>query len=119
MMSSFIPAFSSAVCHYLANSSRINGEMISQTDAVKKFQDVIPRVDPHLELDVGAVRFVSEPYPGVEFGLRLGDAGALLFVSEADLTTPDWQARLHKRLEAAKRYLEEFPHARRAGAAGM
>ncbi len=97
----------------------MNSEMISQADAVKKFQEVIPRVDPHLVLDVGAVRFVSEPYPGVEFGLQLGEAGALLFVSEADLTTPDWQARLHKRLEAAKRYLEGFPHARKAGAPGI
>lgn len=96
----------------------MNSKMISQADAIKKFQDVIPRVDPHLVLDVGAVRFVSEPYPGVEFGLRLGDAGALLFVSEVDLTTPDWQARLYKRLEAAKRYLEGFPHARSAGAPG-
>ncbi len=60
----------------------MNSDMISQADAVKKFQEVIPRVDPHLVLDVGDVRFVSEPYPGVEFGLRLGDAGALLFVSE-------------------------------------
>jgi hypothetical protein len=90
--------------------------MISQADAVKKFQDTIPRVDPHLALDVGDIRFVSEPYPGVEYGLRLGDAGALLFVSEADLTAPDWQARLLKRLEAAKRYLEGFSSARRSGA---
>lgn len=97
----------------------MNSDMISQTDAVKKFQEVLPRVDPHLVLDVGDVRFVSEPYPGVEFGLRLGDAGALLFVSEADLTAPDWPARLHKQLDAAKRYLEGFPHARRAGAPGM
>jgi len=97
----------------------MNSDMISQAEAVKKFQEVIPRVDPHLVLDVGDVRFVSEPYPGVEFGLRLGDAGALLFVSEADLTAPDWQVRLHKRLDAAKRYLEGFPHARRAGVPGM
>lgn len=90
--------------------------MIAQADAVKKFQQTIPRVDPHLVLDLGAVRFVDEPYPGVEYGLRLGDAGALLFVSEADLTAPDWQARLVKRLEAAHRYLEGFAAARKSGA---
>jgi hypothetical protein len=90
--------------------------MISQADAIKKFQDTIPRVDPRLVLDVGAVRYVREPYPGVEYGLRWGDAGALLFVSEADLTAPDWQPRLLKRLEAGKRYLEGFSSARRSGA---
>ncbi|MBI2123076.1 MAG: hypothetical protein HYT96_02830, partial [Armatimonadetes bacterium] len=51
----------------------------------------------------------TDPYPGVEFGLRLGEAGALLFMPEADLTAADWEMRLFKRLEAAKRYLEEFP----------
>ncbi len=85
--------------------------MISDADAIRRLQETIPRVDPHLVLDVGAVRYLTEPYPGVEYGLRLGDAGALLFVSETDLTAPDWQPRLRKRLEAAKCYLEGFPQA--------
>jgi hypothetical protein len=90
--------------------------MISDSDAIRKFRETLPRVDPRLVLDVGAVRYLTEPYPGVEFALRLGDAAALLFVSEIDLTAPDWQPRLLKRLEAAKRYLEGFPQARRSGA---
>ena len=83
--------------------------MIRKEDAVVKFREVITRVDPRLVLDKGAVRYVSEPYPGVEYGLRLGKAGALLFMPEADLTAPDWQDRLRTRFEAAKRYLEGFP----------
>ncbi len=82
--------------------------MIREGEAIKKFQDTIARVDPRLVLDRGAVRYVAEPYPGVEFALRLGEAGALLFVSEADLTLADWQDRLLTRFEAAKRYLEGF-----------
>jgi len=83
--------------------------VIRKEDAVVKFREVITRVDPRLVLDKGAVRYVSEPYPGVEYGLRLGKAGALLFMPEADLTAPDWQDRLRTRFEAAKRYLEGFP----------
>lgn len=89
--------------------------MISDAEAVRRLQDAIARVDARLVLDRGAVRFVADPYPGVEYGLRLGEAGALLFVPEADLTAPDWEMRLFKKIEAARRYLEGFPqvHARR------
>ena len=90
--------------------------MIREDEAIKKFQDAIARVDPRLVLDRGAVRYVVEPYPGVEFALRLGEAGALLFVSETDLAAADWQDRLINRFEAAKRYLESFPQARGHGA---
>lgn len=89
--------------------------MIRDDEAIRKFQDAITRVDPRLVLDRGAVRYVAEPYPGVEFALRLGEAGALLFVSETDLTAADWQDRLVQRFEAAKRYLESFPQARGYG----
>ncbi len=83
--------------------------MIPEVDSLRKFQQVVSRVDPRLVLDRGDIRFVSDPYPGVEYGLRLGDAGALLFMPEADLTATDWEARLRKRIEAARRYLETFP----------
>ncbi|MBI2972689.1 MAG: hypothetical protein HYY39_02735 [Armatimonadetes bacterium] len=83
--------------------------MISEADATQRLQSALSRVDSRLELDRGAIRYLTDPYPGVEFGLRLGEAGALLFMSEADLTAADWEMRLFKRLEAAKRYLEEFP----------
>lgn len=87
--------------------------MVSTAEAIRKFQEAIGRVDPRLVLDKGAVRFVAEPYPGVEYGLRLGEAGALLFVAEGDLVATDWLDRLSKRLEAAKHYLEGFSQTRR------
>lgn len=82
---------------------------------MQRLQAALSRVDSRLELDRGAIRYVTDPYPGVEFGLRLGEAGALLFMSEADLVAPDWEPRLFKRLEAAKRYLEGFPQIGPAG----
>jgi hypothetical protein len=63
-------------------------------------------------LDRGNVRYMTDPYPGVEFGLRLGEASVLLFMPEADLTATDWESRLFKRFEAARRYLEHFPLSR-------
>ncbi len=86
--------------------------MVPASEAIRKFQEAIGRVDPRLVLDTGAVRYVVEPYPGVEYGLRLGDAGALLFISETDLAAADWPDRLVRRFEAAKRYLEGFSQAR-------
>jgi hypothetical protein len=82
--------------------------MISEADATQRLQSALARVDSRLELDRGAIRYLTEPYPGVEFGLRLGEAGALLFMPEEDLTAANWEMRLFKRLEAAKQYLEEF-----------
>jgi hypothetical protein len=86
--------------------------MISEADATQRLQSALARVDSRLELDRGAIRYLTEPYPGVEFGLRLGEAGALLFMPEEDLTAANWEMRLFKRLEAAKQYLEEFPTTR-------
>lgn len=81
---------------------------IREEDAIRRFTETIARVDPRLVLDRGAVRYLTEPFPGVEFGLRLGDAGALLFMPEADLTASDSETRLVERFAAAKRYLEGF-----------
>lgn len=89
--------------------------MIPTQDAIRKFEQVIARVDPRLVLDRGNVRYVDTPYPGVEYGLRLGEAGALLFMPEADMAGGDWESRMFKRLEAARRYLDGFPLARSAG----
>ena len=88
--------------------------MIPEAEAIRKFQAALTRVDQRLVLDRGNVRYMTDPYPGVEFGLRLGGAAALLFMPEADLEAPDWDSRLFKRLEAARKYLEHFPHARQA-----
>ncbi|GEM_PF-932065 len=92
--------------------------MIPEEDAVRKFQQVLGRVDPRLVLDRGNIRYMSDPYPGVEFGLRLGDAGVLLFMPEADLAAGDWETRMFKRMEAARHYLEGFPLAKGTGATG-
>lgn len=85
--------------------------MIPTEEVIRRLQDALARVDARLKLDRGAIRYVTEPYPGVEYGLRFGEAGALLFMPEADLAAPDWETRLFKRLEAAKRYLDGFPQA--------
>jgi hypothetical protein len=86
--------------------------MIPDAEAIRKFETVVARVDQRLVLDRGNVRFMTDPYPGVEFGLRLGEASVLLFMPEADLAASDWETRLFKRFEAARRYLEHFPLAR-------
>ncbi len=83
--------------------------MVSESDAIKKLEQAIGRVDARLVLDRPSVRAMADTFAGVEYGLRLGSAGALLFMPEADLAAPDWESRLFRRLEAAKRYLETFP----------
>lgn len=85
--------------------------MLQQQEILQRLERTVARVDGRLVLDRGAVRYVTEPYPGVEYALRLGEAGALLFIPDADLSAGDWESRLVKRLEAAKHYLERFPGA--------
>lgn len=85
--------------------------MLSQQEILRRLEGVVSRVDGRLVLDRGAIRYVTEPYPGVEYALRLGEAGALLFIAEADLSAADWESRLTKRIEAARYYLEHFPGA--------
>ncbi len=82
---------------------------ITEAEALHRLRHVAARVDAGLSLDEAAVRYMATPVPGVEYGLRLKYAGALLFMPEADLTAPDWETRLFKRFEAAKRYLDSFP----------
>src|SRR5574341_371067 len=86
--------------------------MIPVQEAVGRLEQVIARVDPRLRLDRGNVRQLTEPYPGVEYGLHLGDVSALLFMPDVDLAASDWESRLFKRIEAARRYLEGFAHRR-------
>ncbi len=86
--------------------------MIPEGDAIRKFQAALARVDQRLVLDRGNVRYITEPYPGVEFGLQLGEASTLLFMPETDLEAPNWETRLFKRFEAARKYLEQFPLSR-------
>ncbi len=85
---------------------------LAEAEALRRLVQAAARVNVRLSVDRGAVRYMAEPYAGFEYGLRLGEAGALLFMPEADLTASDWETRVFKRLEAAKRYLEGFPQAR-------
>ncbi len=97
---------------------RYNGSVVTREDALHRLVYAAGRVDARLVVDSGSVRYVSEPFPGVEFGLRLGGAGALLFMPETDLAAEDWQDRLVRRLEAARSYLEKFPSSRAARPSG-
>lgn len=83
--------------------------MISESEAIRKLEQVLHRIGARLVLDKPSVRYMAEAFAGVEYGLRLGSAKALLFMPEADLVSSDWETRVFKRLEAAKRYLEGFP----------
>ncbi len=98
---------------YLHTALAYNGSVaIPEEEALHRLEHAVGRVDAGLSLDRAAVRYLAAPYPGVEYGLRLRTAGALLFIPESDLTAPDWETRLFKRVEAAKRYLEGFPQVR-------
>ncbi len=98
---------------YLHRGLAYNGPVaIVETEALRRLEQAVARVDAGLSLDRAAVRVLAKPYQGVEYGLRLRGAGALLFLPEADLTAPDWETRLFRRVEAAKRYLEGFPQGR-------
>jgi hypothetical protein len=92
--------------------------MIPEAEAIRRFEAAISRVDQRLILDRGNVRAMTDPYPGIEFGLHLGEASVLLFMPEADLDASDWESRLFKRFEAARRYLEHFPLSRQAPGRG-
>jgi len=82
---------------------------IQEAEALRRLEQVVARVGAGLSLDRAAVRYLADPYPGVEYALQLRGAGALLFLPETDLTAPDWERRVFRRIEAAKRYLEGFP----------
>jgi hypothetical protein len=84
--------------------------MMSDEEMIARLEQLVPRVDPRLVLDRGNLRAVVDPYPGLEYGLQLGEAAALLFMPAADLAAADWETRVFKKLEAARRYLESFAH---------
>ncbi len=112
--SPFLPSSPGDGCVlYLYRRLAYNGPVaIVEAEALRRLEQAVARVDAGLSLDRAAVRFLAKPYAGVEYGLRLRGAGALLFLPEADLTAPDSETRLFRRVEAAKRYLEGFPQGR-------
>ncbi len=82
---------------------------LTEREAYRRLRDAAGGVDPSLAVDRGSVRWRDTPVPGVHFGLALGAAHALMFVSGDDVAGQDWGERLPARIEAARRYLLGFP----------
>lgn len=82
---------------------------LTEHAAYARLREAAQSADQTLTVDRGAVRWQEAPFPGVAFGLVLGEVHALLFVPAADIAGPDWRDRLPARLEAARRYLLGFP----------
>ncbi|MDQ7827477.1 MAG: hypothetical protein QN122_00775 [Armatimonadota bacterium] len=81
-------------------------------EARRRLRATLAVAAPDLTLDAAAVRWIPGPYPGFEYGLRLGQANALLFLPLEDLDGDGWETRLAERLRQARAYLEAFPLAR-------
>ncbi len=82
----------------------------SELEAYQRLKQVARGIDPSLSIDRGSVHQIDGPFPGISFGLMLGESHALLFVSAADIAGPGWEQRLSARLESAHRYLLGFTH---------
>ncbi len=78
-------------------------------EARRRLRSVLASVAPEVILDLPSVRWVDAPYPGVEFGVRLGRANALLFMPVGDIDGEGWPDRLAERLRQARAYLGHFP----------
>lgn len=85
---------------------------LSEQEARRRLQSTLAAVAPDVALDAAAVHWVDAPYPGMKYGLRLGQANALLFLPVADIDGDGWPERLAERLRQAREYLEHFPLAR-------
>jgi hypothetical protein len=85
---------------------------LSEAEARRRLQTTLAAVAPEVTLDAAAVRWVDAPYPGVKYGVRLGQANALLFLPAEDIDGEGWAERLALRLRQGRDYLETFPLAR-------
>lgn len=81
-------------------------------EALRRLRSALADVAPELTLDAASVRWVDTPYPGVTYGLRLGEAKALLFLPVSDIDSEGWEPRLRARLREARAYLDHFPLSR-------
>ncbi len=86
---------------------------LSNIDAYLRIQQAARAVDSALTVDRGSIHWIDGPYPGVSYGLVLGEAHALLFLPAADIVDPGWEQRLPARIESAHRYLLGFAHTAR------
>ena len=85
---------------------------LSEQEARRRLRSTLAGVAPDVVLDVAAVHWADAPYPGVKYGLRLGQANALLFIPVADIDGERWPERLAEPLRQPPAYLEHFPLAR-------
>jgi hypothetical protein len=81
---------------------------LSASDAYRRLAGAARAVNPALTVARGSVHWLERPMQGVEYGLALDSAHALLFLPAADIAEPGWEQRLPQRLEAAHRYLLGF-----------
>jgi len=85
---------------------------LSEREARRRLQTTLAAVAPGVTLDSAAVRRVDAPFPGIAYGLQLGQANALLFLSLTEIDGEGWEERLAARLAQARDYLRQFPLAR-------
>jgi hypothetical protein len=83
---------------------------LTEAEAFSRLRQAARRIDAALIVDRGSVHWIDGPYPGVSYGLALGEAHALLFLPGADIAEAGWEQRLPQRLEAAHSYLRGFTH---------
>lgn len=86
--------------------------LLTEKEARRRLRSALAAVAPEMSLDDGAVHWVDSPYPGFAYGLRLGQANALLFMPVADIDAQGWEERLRQRLQEARGYLGQFPLSR-------
>ncbi len=85
---------------------------LSEQEARRRLKATLATVAPHVVLDTAAVQRVESPFPGISYGLKLGEANALLFLPSPDIEGDGWEERLAVRLRSAHEYLQQFPLAR-------
>lgn len=85
---------------------------LSEQEARRRLRATLATVAPDVVLDAASVHRVDSPYPGVSYGLQLGEANALLFLPLADIEGDGWEDHLAVRLRSAHEYLQQFPLAR-------
>ncbi len=88
---------------------------LSEQEARRRLKATLVTAAPDVALDPASVQRVESPYPGISYGLQLGEANALLFLPLADIEGDGWEQRLADRLRSAHDYMQQFPlsHVRR------
>lgn len=85
---------------------------LNDREALRRLRSALAAAAPDAALDAASVQWVDAPHPGVRYGLRLGQANALLFLPVGDIDGDGWEDRLRVRLREARGYLDHFPLSR-------